>query len=221
MTVLATDVRCICVRWSYPQTRYCTVGRLPVIVHPLPPSQGAGTALGELPPYFMARAGEDGPLVTHPPYDPACSPWCCVYMPTFSPIYLVVGLKDCRTGKKMMEKLCWSVSVIESVCKQVLFDTYGKTTAQFVVVNNISVVQFFGCENTSPYSVLSVKSSSRPFPVTSLQKQMLPSHPPPPPPLPILPPPARLSGHEDEDPDYEELEAILHSQKKVSTLPLC
>ena len=25
---------------------------------------------------------------------------------------------------------------------------------------------------------------------------------------------ARLSGHEDEDPDYEEIEAVLHSQRK-------
>ena len=28
-------------------------------------------------------------------------------------------------------------------------------------------------------------------------------------------PKARLSGHEDEDPDYVELEAVLHSQRKV------
>ena len=28
---------------------------------------------------------------------------------------------------------------------------------------------------------------------------------------------ARLSGHEEEDPDYEELEAVLHSQRKVCT----
>ena len=28
---------------------------------------------------------------------------------------------------------------------------------------------------------------------------------------------ARLSGREDEDPDYEELEAVLHSEKKVHT----
>ena len=26
---------------------------------------------------------------------------------------------------------------------------------------------------------------------------------------------ARLSGHEEEDPEYEELEAVLHSQRKV------
>lgn len=25
---------------------------------------------------------------------------------------------------------------------------------------------------------------------------------------------ARLSGHEDEDPDYEEIEAVLHSQRR-------
>ena len=30
--------------------------------------------------------------------------------------------------------------------------------------------------------------------------------------------PARLSGGEDEDPDYEEIEAVLHSQKKVPPL---
>jgi len=29
---------------------------------------------------------------------------------------------------------------------------------------------------------------------------------------------ARLSGHEDEDPEYVELEAVLHSQRKVHLL---
>ena len=32
---------------------------------------------------------------------------------------------------------------------------------------------------------------------------------------------ARLSGHEEEDPDYEELEAVLHSQRKVGNLLSC
>ena len=31
----------------------------------------------------------------------------------------------------------------------------------------------------------------------------------------VLPFVARLSGDEDEDPDYEEIEAVLHSEKKV------